>query len=236
MKTIKHLALATVLVTTASAHAGTVADGDLVTFSANTTAKAAEVNQNFTAIKNAVNGSASDITTLQTNVTTMQSDITAIKSDVTTLQSTVSALPSAAGVKVGTSSGSAINFTSSVTNIGTVTIPAPAAGIVVFTFSGLAAVRSHDTGTATLARCGFSTLTTSIDSVPNGYIIIPSAIPTFAASPGWGVPMNVSFAIAVGAAGDVTRSFNCQKSSGGGALDGFVQYHQLFATFYPTAY
>lgn len=52
-------------IVTTAAYAGTVADGDIVTFTANSTAKAAEVNQNFTAIKNAVNGSANDISMLQ---------------------------------------------------------------------------------------------------------------------------------------------------------------------------
>jgi len=40
---------------TSATLASNVADSDIVTFTANATAKAAEVNQNFTAIKNAVN-------------------------------------------------------------------------------------------------------------------------------------------------------------------------------------
>lgn len=50
------------LLTATTADASNVADTDLVTFSANTTAKAAEVNQNFTVIKNAVNTKQNSVT------------------------------------------------------------------------------------------------------------------------------------------------------------------------------
>ncbi len=53
------------------AQAGAVADADIVTFTPNTTAKAAEVNQNFTNLKNAVNDN-------NTRITANSSDITAL--------------------------------------------------------------------------------------------------------------------------------------------------------------
>lgn len=57
-------------------NASNVADGDVVTFTANTAAKASEVNANFTALKNAVNDNDTRITTNTNSVATINSALT----------------------------------------------------------------------------------------------------------------------------------------------------------------
>lgn len=57
-------------------NASNVADGDIVTFTANTAAKASEVNGNFTALKNAVNDNDTRITTNATAIDTKQNRVT----------------------------------------------------------------------------------------------------------------------------------------------------------------
>ena len=52
------------------------------TFTANTTAKASEVNDNFSAVKTAVDGNAGDITTNTTNIATNKSDISDNVNDI----------------------------------------------------------------------------------------------------------------------------------------------------------
>lgn len=71
--------------------------GTLTTFTAGTAAKAAEVNGNFSALKTAVNGSATDIATLQATVADQQTAIASLESAVAALQGDVTALQ-AAGV------------------------------------------------------------------------------------------------------------------------------------------
>lgn len=62
---------------------------ELTAFTAGSTAKASEVNGNFDAIRTAVNGSATDIQTLQGAVTGIQGDISTIQDAVETIQSTL---------------------------------------------------------------------------------------------------------------------------------------------------
>ena len=53
-------------------------------FTANTTAKAAEVNANFTAVKGGINGNASDIATNASGIATNESNITTNANDIAT--------------------------------------------------------------------------------------------------------------------------------------------------------
>ena len=59
------------------------------TFQANTTAKAAEVNANFSAVKTAVDGNAADIATNKTNITSNANDIATNAHDIATNASNV---------------------------------------------------------------------------------------------------------------------------------------------------
>jgi hypothetical protein len=68
----------------------TVAFGSSVTlpftFTAGTTARAADVNANFTAVKTAVDDNNTRITALQASVTALQATVTTLQTQVTTLQ------------------------------------------------------------------------------------------------------------------------------------------------------
>ncbi len=61
------------------------------TFTANTTAKAAEVNANFSVVKNAVNDNAADITTNATNISTNSRKIATNETNINNKVSSVTA-------------------------------------------------------------------------------------------------------------------------------------------------
>ena len=67
---------------TSATLASNVADSDILTFTANATAKSADVNQNFTKLKAANNDNDARITTNTTNITTNSSDITTLQTTV----------------------------------------------------------------------------------------------------------------------------------------------------------
>ncbi len=73
--------------------------GTLTTFTANTTAKASEVNGNFSAVKTAVNGNANDIATNAHDITTNKNSINTVKGDY------VSSVTAGTGLTGGGSSG-----------------------------------------------------------------------------------------------------------------------------------
>lgn len=94
---------------TSATLASNVADTDIVTFTANSTAKAAEVNQNFTAVKNAVNTKQNAVS----ETCAAGSAISAINSDGTVeceaddnSGGTITAVNAGAGLSGGGSSGS----------------------------------------------------------------------------------------------------------------------------------
>jgi hypothetical protein len=93
----------------------TVAFGSNVTlpftFTAGTTARAADVNANFTAVKTAVDDNNARITALQTSLTTLQGTVTTLQAQVTALQvppaqTAVTFLPGWANVNAGWSTTS----------------------------------------------------------------------------------------------------------------------------------
>ena len=73
--------------------------GTLTTFTANTTAKASEVNGNFSAVKTAVNGNANDIATNAHDITTNTNSINTVKGDY------VSSVTAGTGLTGGGNSG-----------------------------------------------------------------------------------------------------------------------------------
>ena len=96
---------------TSTALAGNVADSSIVTFTASSTAKAAEVNQNFTKLKEANNDNDARITTNTTNITANTTAITAKQNRVTgtcSAGSAVNAISADGSVTCGTAATRAI--------------------------------------------------------------------------------------------------------------------------------
>jgi hypothetical protein len=139
------------------------------------------------------------------------------------------------GVDIGTSQTGAVSFSNAVTNITSLTVNAPAAGVVIFTISGSMALRSHVNGNQSAAHCSFSDSDSTISGAPApaAFIFIPDTIPTFSTTAGWITPFSLSVPVSVSSAGPVTRYFNCVKVTGGGSYDGFVQYIRIYATYSP---
>ena len=80
--------------------------GTLTTFTANTTAKASEVNDNFSAVKTAVNGNAKDIKTNANDIETNAHDITTNTNSINTVKGDyVSSVTAGTGLTGGGNSG-----------------------------------------------------------------------------------------------------------------------------------
>jgi len=192
------------------------------TFSTGQTLTAGALNDNFTELETEVNNNDDRININAGNIT---NNATAISN----LQSAQS------GGVIGTAIGSQVSFTTAVTNVDTLTLAAPKAGVVVFTSSGTMALRSHENGTDSRAICSLSTANNSLN-FPYAALALPSVMPTFTSSVGYMVPLNLSRAISVTGPGDVTIYLNCQKTIGGGAQDGYVQWLQTHAVFVPNEF
>jgi hypothetical protein len=189
-------------------------------FVSGSTLNASDLNSKFNELKSAVNDN-------NTGVTDNASDISANTSAISVLQLQQGA------VDTGKASTGVGDFTTSITNIDSLTVNAPAAGVVVFHVNGSMALRSHDTGTNSSASCSLSDTDTTMTNSPRAYLFIPGPIPTFATTAGWLTPFSLSVPVVVNAAGPVTYYLNCLKVNGGGASNGFVQYINMYATYFP---
>jgi len=149
MKTIYALVSSSILIFTSTcAVAGSVTG--LTTFSANTTARASEVNDNFTAVKSAVDDNDSRINTNTSDISTNASDIGANASDIstnvsnisgntadiTTNASAISTLQAnSAGVKTA-EAGGGVQITNSYAEYMSLSVTVPAAGNIIVFASG----------------------------------------------------------------------------------------------------
>jgi hypothetical protein len=177
---------------------------------------------------------ASDIANNATDIANNATDIGINATDISAVDSAVSTLQLEQGaVDTGITTTSVFDFTSTITNISSLTVNAPAAGVVVFTFTGSMSLREHVTGTQSAASCSISDSDTTMASAPLADLYIPGAIPSFNTTAGWLTPFSLSVPVVVAAAGNVIRYVNCQKVSGGGTTNGFVQYIQFHATYFP---
>lgn len=188
-------------------------------YTAGDTLTASDLNGKFNQIKSAVNGNNTGVTDNASNISTNASAISALQ-----LQQ--------GAVDTGKVSTAVGNFTTSITNIDSLTVNAPAAGVVIFHVNGSMSLRSHDTGSVSSASCALSDADNTLPS-PLADLYIPGAIPTFATTAGWLTPFSLSVPVVVNAAGPVTYYLNCRKINGGGTYDGFVQYINMYATYYP---
>lgn len=218
MKPIKHFSLTALLLSSPLAFAGTVADGDLVTFTANSTAKAAEVNQNFTALKNAVNDSASDITALEADVATNTSDITALQaipvytdSDAITAVSTY-----LSSIKQGSSSADlTVTSTSSATptSISSLTVTPSQNGYVFVTASGRIGVNQTSIAN-NYGYVSISTSTTAYDGNYESFLALDTSTAGNVAERSW-APLHINRVQAVTANTPVTFAITAYRDNSG---------------------
>lgn len=142
MKTIYALVSSSILIFTSTcAVAGSVTG--LTTFSANTTARASEVNDNFTAVKTAVddndsriNTNTSDIGANASDISTNASNISGNTANITTNASAISTLQAnSAGVKTA-EAGGGVQITNSYAEYMSLSVTVPAAGNIIVFASG----------------------------------------------------------------------------------------------------
>lgn len=143
-------------------------------------------------------------------------------------------LNNTAGAKSISFGSGAISFTSTVTNITSLTLAAPGPGVITFNVSGLMGLRAHTNGTTDQIRCSISTASTTVQE-PYAMVIVPASAPS-ATGLSHGAPIGLTRVIPVAAAGDVTAYLNCVLTAGGGGSDPFVQYGQMSASYLPTQY
>jgi hypothetical protein len=187
-------------------------------FSTGQTLTAGALNGNFNELETEVNDNDDRITINAGNISTNTSNITNLQS-------------SQAGGVIGTIPPTLLAFSSTITNIGTLTLPAPKAGVAIFTANGSMSLRSHQAGIESRAICSLATTNDSLVP-PYASLVLPGSVPEFTTTLGFVVPFNLSRAITVTAPGDVTIFLNCQKF-GGGTEDGYVQYVQTYVVFVP---
>jgi len=126
-------------------------------------------------------------------------------------------------------------FYTSITNIASLTISAPGPGVVIFNASGFMSLRAHTNGERDEIRCSISSQADT-EEVPFSELLVPASAPTEDDFICYGVPIGLTKAVTVSAAGDVTGFLNCQLIVGGGGHDPFVQKGQMTAIFLPIQY
>jgi hypothetical protein len=139
-----------------------------------------------------------------------------------------------AGAKSATFGSGALSFTSTLTNITSLTIAAPGPGMVIFHASGVMSFRAHTNGTVDEARCSISD-SPSTAILPYSIILVPASAPD-ASVLSYGAPLGNTKTFAVSAAGNVTGYLNCQIIQGGGGSSAFVQFGEISAIYVPTQY
>ncbi len=187
-------------------------------FSSGEKALSSEVNANFNAVKTEVDDNAGKINSLTTMVGTNASGILNLETNQ-------------AGASINLPvSGNPVNFTSTLTNIDSLTVPVPGPGVVVFNVSGMMGTRAHTGGTSDQISCSLASSDNSTTR-PTAVLVVPGAIATN--TDVFVVPMHISHAVTVAAAGSVTAYLNCKIDAGGGGQSAFVQSYEINAIYAP---
>jgi len=148
------------------------------TFVGGTPAKATEVNDNFTAVKNAVNDNAGDIATLQNNVTTLQSDVSNNEARITDLETQTQNLATqmpgmavnynASFVTLSTTAATAVSLTVNVLNT----------GYILINYKGLSSI-THTNGTRDMIRIELFNAASNIANGPSFVSVqTPAVLPS----------------------------------------------------------
>lgn len=195
-------------------------------FTADTPAVAAEVNNNFSAAKAAVDDNNARINTNRADIDGHTVTINNNSDDITALTTRQAAAASV-------TNGAIVDVAVTMTNIDSLTVAAPGPGFIIFNSTGLMGLRAHNNGQRDDLGCY---LADAIDTSasPSSFLTLPGGLPT--TNPGtYAATMSISRTVSVLAARNVTVYLNCRLTNGGGGLDAFVQNYEINAIYVPNS-